>query len=425
MMSAPAAPPTAPEGLRRLQRRTLVVLVVAQAFGGAGLAAGLAVGALLARDLLGGEALSGLPSALQVIGAALAAVPLSRLMGRLGRRPGLVSGYLLGAVGAAVAVAAAEVRSFPLLLIGSVLFGVGNASNLLSRYAAADLALPAGRARAISTVLLATTLGAVAGPNLVDPMGGAARALELPTLAGPFVLAVAAYGVAAVVLFVALRPDPLVAAGGLRSDHRREATTPARPLGVALRDGRAPLALAAMAVTQLVMVSVMTMTPVHLEHHGHGLSVVGVVISVHIAGMYLPSPVTGLFCDRVGRVPTIGVGGGLLVAAGALAAVAPPGSTFLLTSALLLLGIGWNFGLIGSSTLLTDSVAVADRTRVQGVSDLLMGSAGAAGGVLSGVVLAVGGFAMLGVLGAAIAAPLVLTAVRLRGAPVLDGATSR
>jgi hypothetical protein len=252
------SPPSASrnlEALQPLQRRTLIVLVAAQAFGGAGLAAGLAVGALLARDLLGGEALSGLPSALQVIGSAAAAVPLSRLMSRLGRRPGLVAGYLLGGAGAAVAVAAAEFRSFPLLLVGSVLFGVGNASGLLSRYAAADLALPSGRARAISTVLLATTLGAVAGPNLVDPTGGVARALDLPTLAGPFLLAVVAYGLAAGILAVALRPDPLVAAGGLSSDVRRDAPGPSRPLRVAVRDGRAPLALAAMAVTQLVMVS--------------------------------------------------------------------------------------------------------------------------------------------------------------------------
>ncbi len=211
-----------------------------------------------------------------------------------------------------------------------------------------------------------------------------------------------------------MRPDPLRAAGGLRPSGAEHGGPPPRPLRAVLGDGRAPLALAAMATAQLVMVALMTMTPVHLQDHGHGLSVVGVVISVHIAGMYLPSPVTGRFCDRVGRAATIGVGGVLLVAAGLLGALVPASSSVGLTAALLLLGIGWNFGLIGSSTLLTDVVAPTDRARAQGASDLVAGLAGATGGLASGAVLALGGFVALGLLGAAAAAPLAVAGLRLR-----------
>lgn len=392
-----------------VQRRILRVLVFTQLLGGVGLAAGVAVGALLARDLLGGDALSGLPSAAATAGGALAAVPISRLMARSGRRPGLAAGYLTGGVGAALVLLAAQLRSFPLLVAGMVAFGVGNTASLLARYAAADLAEPQRRGRAVSTVLFATTFGAVAGPNLVQPAGALARAVSLPELAGPFMLSVVAYALAALAVTVLLRPDPLLTA------RTSEPPAPAEPAGsawaVVLR-GPALAGLIAMVGAQFVMVAMMTMTPVHMLANGRGLSVIGFVISAHIAGMYLLSPLGGWICDRFGALATIRLGGLTLLAAGLAGALASSASVALLTVALFLLGLGWSLSLVGGTTLLTSAVPLGQRAGAQGNADLLVGLAGATGGLGSGLVLALSGFTVLGLLTAAVAVALLATGVR-------------
>ncbi len=389
----------------RVQRRTLRVLVTAQVLGGVGLAAGVAVGALLARDLLGGDSLTGLPVAVATAGGALTAPPLSRLMTRRGRGPGLAVGYLLGALGAATVVLAAALASFSLVIAGMVLFGAGNTASLLARFAGADLALPAQRGRAVSIVLFATTFGAVAGPNLIDATGAFARAAGLPELAGPFGLSGLAYAAAAAVVVVALRPDPLLFARAADA-----ADAPAVPsLHLAPRGGWSQIGqgpaltgVTAMVAAQLVMVGVMTMTPLHMKAHGHGLRVIGLVISVHIAGMYLFSPLVGLVCDRIGRMPTLRIGASILTGAGVLAGVADPASSVVLSVALFLLGLGWSFCLVAGSTLLVDSVPLAHRAQAQGDADLLVGLAGATGGLGSGFLLGAAGFAAVGLLAAVI-----------------------
>jgi MFS family permease len=388
-----------------VQRRTLRVLVTTQILGGFGLAAGVAVGALLAQDLLDGDALTGLPSAGATAGGALAALPLSRLMSRSGRRPGLALGYLLGATGAAVVVVSAAAGSFALLLAGMVLFGAGNTASLLARYAAADLAQPAHRGRALSTVLFATTFGAVAGPTVVEPAGTLARSIGLPDLAGPFVVSIAAYTAAAVVITTLLRPDPLlVARAGSPAAHGPAPTGSVWPV---LLRGPALIGVSTMVGAQFVMVAMMTMTPVHMIGHGHGVGVSGLVISVHIAGMYLFSPVGGWATDRFGRAATIRAGAATLGAAGLLGAVASPRSAGALGVALFLLGLGWSLALVGGSALLTDTVPLAQRAQAQGRADLFVGLAGAAGGLGSGLVFALSGFAAIGLLAAAVAVALV------------------
>jgi MFS family permease len=380
------------------------VLVLSQVLGGVGLAAGVAVGALLAADLLDGDALTGIPSAAATAGSAAAAVPLSRLMARAGRRPGLVAGYLLGASGAAVVLASAQLRSFAALVVGMTLFGAGNAASLLARYAAADLAEPHHRARAVSTVLFATTFGAVAGPNLVEPTGALARAVSLPELAGPFLLSLAAYGLAAVVVGALLRPDPLLVARG------GAGPAPVAPTGGAwalVLRGPALAGLAAMVGAQFVMVAMMTMTPVHMLAHGHDLGVIGFVIGVHIAGMFAFAPLAGLLADRFGNRTAIRAGALALAAAGLTGALAAPSSAPVLAVALFLLGLGWSLALVGGSALLTASVPPPQRARAQGSGDLFVGLAGAVGGLGSGVVLALSGFAVLGLLTAAVAAALL------------------
>ncbi|MBK5305623.1 MAG: MFS transporter [Frankiaceae bacterium] len=286
-----------------LQQRTLRVLLAAQVLAGAGLAAGVTVGALLAEDMLHSTGLSGLPAALLTLGSAAAAVGVGRLSQRAGRRPGLAAGYLVGAVGGTGVVLAAAIDSVPLLVLSLVLYGSGTATNLQARYAGADLAAPERRGRAVSTVLVATTLGAVAGPNLVEPMGSAAATLGIPRLAGPFLLASAAYALAAVVVSVQLRPDPLLTARTVATEAARVAAaagTAAASPGV-VSTALLRLGATAMIIAQLVMVAIMTMTPVHMREHGHGLGAAGLVISVHIAAMFLPSPLTGVLVDRVGR----------------------------------------------------------------------------------------------------------------------------
>lgn len=404
MASRDPDPATVPAERAVVQRRTLRVLVAGQVLGGVGLAAGVAVGALLAKDLLGGDSLTGLPVAVATAGGALAAPPLSRLMNARGRRPGLALGYLLGALGSAVVVLAAGLGSFALLLVGMVLFGGGNTSSLLARYAGADLALPLQRGRAVSTVLFATTFGAVAGPNLIDATGAVARAVGLPELSGPFGLSALAYAAAAVVVGLALRPDPLLLARAL--DGAAPAAGPVTPAARGgwsdLAHGTALTGASAMVVAQLVMVGVMTMTPLHMRDHGHGLQVIGLVISIHIAGMYLFSPLVGQLCDRAGRMPTLRIGAATLTGAGALAALADPSSSVILAVALFILGLGWSLCLVAGSTMLVDAVPVARRAQAQGNADLLLGLAGATGGLGSGFLLGAAGFAAVGLLAAII-----------------------
>ncbi len=387
-----------------MHRRTLRVLVAGQVLGGVGLAAGVAVGALLAQDMLDGDSLTGLPVAVATAGGALAAPPIARLMNARGRRPGLSLGYLLGALGATIVVVAAALGNFALVIVGMALFGAGNSASLLARFAGADLALPLRRGRAVSTVLFATTFGAVAGPNLIDATGVWARAVGLPELAGPFALSAVAYAAAAVVVASALRPDPLLLARALDAEVAEPAAAgPASRGGWSdIAHGPALTGVTGMVVAQLVMVGVMTMTPLHMRAHGHDLSVIGLVISIHIAGMYLFSPLVGVLCDRVGRMPTLRAGAATLTLAGALAALADPGSRAVLSVALFLLGLGWSLCLVAGSTMVVDAVPLTRRARAQGNVDLLIGIAGATGGLGAGFLLGAASFAALGLLAAVI-----------------------
>jgi len=424
-----------------LQRRTLWVLVAAQVLAGAGLAAGITVGALLAEDMLGSTGSAGLPAALLTAGSAAAAILVGRLSQRSGRRPGLAAGYAVGAAGGAGVVLAAAIDSVPLLFAALVLYGSGAATNLQGRYAGADLADPARRGRAISVVLVATTAGAVLGPNLVDVTGDVAEDLGITALAGPFLLATLAYASAAVAVVALLRPDPLLTARALAREEagRAPADRPATaapsgladrpPAPAALADpppdpGAVRLAAIAMVVTMMVMIAIMTMTPVHMRDHDHGLGAVGLVISLHVAAMFLPSPLTGVLVDRLGRRPVIAAGGLVLLTAAVVAALAPAESAAWLALALALLGLGWNLGLIGGTAMLTDATPLARRAETQGRVDLAVALAGAAGGLGSGLVVASTSFAVLALAGGVLALallPLLLRAGSPGGRPRLRG----
>jgi len=408
--TATPAPPTAdPATDPAVQRHILRVLVTSQILSGAGLAAGITVGALLAKDMLGSSALAGLPSALFTAGSALAAIMVSRISAARGRRPGLAAGYATGAVGSVGVIAAAALDSPALLFLALFVYGAGTATNLQARYAGADLAAPGHRARAISTVLVATTVGGVLGPNLAAPTGALAHALHLPRLAGPFLLAGLAYAAAALVLGTRLRPDPLLLAraaatpaGETTADHPA-----ADPLATARTRNRVLLGAQVMVVTQLVMVAVMTMTPVHMHDAGRSTAASGLVISLHVAAMYLPSPLTGRLVDRYGPLAVGAAAGLTLLAAGLLAAAVPGDSVPLVALALVLLGLGWNFGLVSGTAILTEAVPLATRARTQGGVDVAIAVSGAAGGLASGTVVDLAGYPVLAV-GSGLLALLIL-----------------
>ncbi len=403
----PAAP------VRDAQRRTVGTLVGSQVLGGVGVASGAAVGALLAEEVTGSAELAGLGGTFQVLGAALIAIPMARLMAARGRRSGLLLGYALALVGALGLVTAGVVGSFPLLLAASALFGGSTASNSQARYAAVDLADDSHRGRDLSVVVWATTIGAVLGPNLAGPAEPLATRLGLPVLTGPFAFSLVGFALAMLVLTLGLRPDPLLlarerhlAAGGEPGLTHGSVT---RGLRVATRYPDAVLGMISTAVGHTVMVSVMVMTPLHMHHGGAELEIIGLVISVHIFGMFAFSPLVGLAVDRYGGHRTAVAGSGILVGAGGLAALAPEGFSPGLTVGLFLLGLGWSCTLISGSTLLTRAVPLAERPGVQGAGDLLMGLAGGGGGALAGVVVGGLGYRDLGA-GAAVLATVVAVA---------------
>lgn len=402
----------------RVQRRVVGVLAAAQVLGGIGVASGIAVGALLAADL-GSESLSGLASASSVIGAALIAVPVSRVMTVRGRRAGLLLAYGIGTTGALLTITASLLGLFPLAILGLILTGGGTAAGLQSRYAATDLAAPDRRGRSLATVVWATTVGSVLGPNLAQPMGDLAARVGVPRLAGPYMLTAVAFVTAASVITLFLRPDPLLLARreAARQGGDQEAKpVPRKSLRSTLSEigaiRSAMLGLCAVAVGHAVMVGVMSMTPVHLQHGGASLRIIGLVISGHITGMYVASPVVGMLSDRFGRRIVIIAGTVILLTAVAIAGTADGHDSTRLAIGLFLLGIGWSCTLISGSTLLTESVPVEDRPTVQGAADLVMGIAGASAGVLSGVVVGLGSYGLLTVIAAVLVVPLAALALR-------------
>jgi len=378
---------------RAVQRRIVRVLAITQVAGGIGIGAAVSVGALLALDLSGSAAWSGIASTCTTLGAAAAAVPLARLAVGRGRRLALSTGWLVAAAGASLAVLAAVVRSFPLLIVGLALLGVGNASNLQARFAATDLAEPGARARSLGLVVWATTVGAVAGPNLTRPGAVLAGAVGVPALSGPLlVTAVAAVG-AAVVLAVALRPDPLLTARAASAATPAGIPTPDRRGAMALIKASPPAVagLAGLVTGHAVMVAVMSLTPVHLHAGGASLTVIGLTISLHIAGMYGLSPVAGWLADSHGRRTGLWTGYALLATATLLTAGAGH-SPVVVTLGLIVLGLGWSFTTIAASAQITDAVAEPDRPRVQGTADLCMSLSGAVGGAVAGIIVSLAGY---------------------------------
>jgi MFS family permease len=407
-MNTPAAPP----GFASTRATLMATLFAAQVCGSTGHSIMLAIGSIMAASITGTNTWSGLPIAVGALGTALASWPLASLMNRFGRRPGLALGYGLAVVGAVLGMLGVVTRSFALLLGGMALFGIAGTSNLLARYAAADVSPGPQRGRAMGLIVWGSTIGSVVGPNLMAPALRVGAHLGLSPEASAFLISMGGYALAALLVQVFLRPDPLTLARQLQTIAAGPVGR-ARSLGAILGDLRVQIALATLTISQFVMISTTSTSPVYLHDQGHGVQTIGLAVSFHLGGMYVASPLSGWLCDRFGRLVMIGVGALVLIAAVLMAGLAPGSDHALIVLGLFLNGVGWNFAFVAGSALLTDALSTAERASIQGLADLVMGLMGAFGSAAGGMILGVWGFAILNTVGAALVlGPLAITLLR-------------
>ncbi len=425
MLSEPRSEPVAATDIdrRAVQRRTLAVLFASAIFGRAAMSIGFVVSALLMAEILGSSTWAGASTAAITVGTAFSASALAGYMSRRGRRPGLTLGYVVAVGGGAVAIFGGHQLALVPYLIGLVLIGVGQGGTNLARYAAADLAEPTARGKAISYVVFASTIGAVGGPALAGIAGDIGERFGMDELVGPFGFAAVFFAVGGLIVWLGLRPDPLVVAGGTMVDVTRPKAGFGRSMGIIMADPQARLALAGLVVSQAVMVMVMAMTPLHMKEHGHSVGLVGWVLSAHTAGMFAFAPLAGWVSDRFGRVISIVIAGIVLMAATVMTALAGEAPALLMFPGLYLLGLGWSFGMVGSSALLTESVPAEDQVSAQGAADLVTSFASGVGALGSGLVFTMAGFHILSGIGI-VASGLLFVAAFIRerlgagGAPI-------
>lgn len=393
-----------------LEKRVVKVLASAQVLNGIGVAGTVAAGSLLVASISHSETLAGLAQTSAVLGAAAMAIPLSRLTQRGGRRLALSAGYMAGVVGAIFAIIGGKTRILEILLFGTFLLGAASAAGYQARFAAVDLASDETRSRRLSMVVWGSTIGAIAGPNLMEPSGAIAESLGLPPLVGPYILAFTTLVLATLVITFFLRPDPyLTAIAVLHTKMENPGKVSTRSAIKIVRNNPSALfAIVSIAIGHFVMVSVMVMTPIHMAHVDATLSIIGLVISIHVAGMYAFSPVVGFLSDRFGRRRIIQLGAVILLLACLVAGRSPGSDTPSLGFGLFLLGLGWSCTLIAGSALLSESIEEQTRPTVQGASDLIMNLTGAIGGVIAGVVIATLSY---GWLCAVAALPVLLLAI--------------
>ena len=402
-----------------VQRRTLRVLWFSAVLGRGAVSSMFPVSVLAISELLGSSRFAGLSTGASTVGSAIGAGVLAAFMQRRGRTPGIALGFGVPVLGGLLAIAAIQIGSIPLFLLAMVFVGVGAGTANLARYAAADLSTPERRGRDIGTVIFASTFGAVLFPLFIGVAGDVAESVSLDENAGGFAMSIGLFGLAALGTWLFMRPDPLVVAGGViargataadRAKNKAEAVGFREAVTIAWTNPLARLAFIALVVSQAVMVMVMAMTPLHMKAHGHTTGTVGAVISVHTAGMFAFAAVAGRVSDRLGRLLTIGIGGATLIAATILTALAGEAPRVLMFPGLFLLGLGWSFGIVAGSALLTESVAEKDRVAVQGAADLSTNIASGSGALASGVVLDMAGFHILSMVGMAAAGALLVHA---------------
>lgn len=392
-----------------IQKRTLAVLRLSSTFSRGAVSASFPVAVLAIKDLLGSETWAGLSTGASTLGSALAAGWLATFMQRRGRTPGLTLGLGVAVLGAIVCIVSIQMKLLPLFLLGMILVGVGSGTSNMSRYAAADLAADSTRSRDIGSIVFFATFGAVLAPNLIGALGSLAEAIGLDANAGGFLLAVVLFGISSALIWFFMRPDPLVVSGGVDPDAevKRRPVPFREAVAIAWAHPLARLAFVALVISQAVMVMVMAMTPLHMDDHGHSKGWIGAVISAHTAGMFAFAPIAGRFSDGFGRVQTIVIAGFTLVGATTFTALAGDAPRLLLFPGLFLLGLGWSFGIVAGSALLTESVAEHDRVAVQGAADLATNVASGTGALTAGIVVSGAGYHILSLMGMAAAGALL------------------
>ena len=370
----------------QLQNKVVKTLATAQVLSGVGVAGTVAAGSLLVSSITDSETLAGLAQTSAVLGAAALALPLARLTAKGGRRLALSVGYIAGVIGSIFAITGGAQRNIFLMLIGTFLVGAASAAGYQARFAAIDLATTETRAKQLSFVVWGSTIGAVTGPNLMQPAGNLAEGFGLPRLVGPYMISAVTLYFASVVILIFLRPDPYLIANKENLERSKKGSTK-----LALKhigsNPKALFAILSIAVGHVAMVSVMVMTPVHMAHVDVSLTIIGLVISVHVLGMYAFSPVVGSLSDRFGRVRIIQIGVLTLLLSTIISGKAQADDAYTLGVGLFLLGLGWSCTLIAGSTLLSESVSAEFKASSQGASDLVMNLAGAGGGAIAGVII--------------------------------------
>ena len=415
-----------------LQKRTVLVLMLAQVLGSLGVGASLTVGTGLIIAVSDNPAISGLAATMGTLGAAVAGIPLARLAMRRGRRFALATGNLVAVLGAGVVIIGGATRLLAFIMLGLVLMGFATAAQLQSRFAATDLASPKRRGRDLSLVVWSVTLGAVMGPNLVGPGEVLGAALGMPFLTGAFLITGTAQILATLIILVFLRPDPLLTAQKNRAAAADSAPEPAKlsdtqavaAAAQAVRNvTQQRAAIAVIAIAQAVMVAIMAMTPAHLSHHGYSITVIGFTISLHIAGMFALAPVFGLLADRHGTRAIVIFGIAQLLLATAFTGFGGENAV-LIQIGLVLLGTGWSAVTVAGSAMLTANTPAALRTKRQGQSDALMNLAGASAGALAGVAFALGGFPALSGISAVLTAGILALTLLVFSSPALAASDS-
>jgi MFS family permease len=397
-----------------LQEKTVKVLATAQVLNGVGVAGTVAAGSLLVASITNSETLAGLAQTSSVLGAAALALPLARLTSRGGRRLALSVGLIAGVIGSLLAIFGGSRENIYLMLTGTFLVGAASAAGYQARFAAIDLATNENRAKQLSFVVWGSTIGAVTGPNLMEPSGNLAESFGFPRLTGPYLISAATLALAVLVIQLFLRPDPYLTA----AKDSGAATLPRVKTKVALKHIRsnvsASFAIASIAIGHIAMVSVMVMTPVHMAHVDVTLTIIGLVISVHVLGMYAFSPLVGALTDRLGRLRVIQIGVAILLSSALISGFARADDAITLGVGLFLLGLGWSCTLIAGSALLTESVSPEFKSASQGASDLVMNLSGASGGAIAGVIIATLSYGWLCLLSAIPVALLGLWSLKIR-----------
>lgn len=397
-----------------LQEKTVKVLATAQVLNGVGVAGTVAAGSLLVASITNSETLAGLAQTSSVLGAAALALPLARLTSRGGRRLALSVGLIAGVIGSLLAIFGGSRENIYLMLTGTFLVGAASAAGYQARFAAIDLATDEKRAKQLSFVVWGSTIGAVSGPNLMEPSGNLAESLGLPRLTGPYLISAVTLALAVLVIQLFLRPDPYLTA----AKDSGAANLPRVKTKVALKhirsNARASFAIAAIAIGHIAMVAVMVMTPVHMAHVDVTLTIIGLVISVHVLGMYAFSPLVGALTDRLGRLRVIQIGVAILLSSALISGFARADDAITLGIGLFLLGLGWSCTLIAGSALLTESVSPEFKSASQGASDLVMNLSGASGGAIAGVVIATLSYGWLCLLSALPVAFLGLWSLKIK-----------